>query len=93
MPSAPSAVAPTDARRGWAAIAALGLVTITAYGSWFYAFGILIDPIHLDEGWSLAALGAIFAAAQIVNASNRGRQTVYVPWRWGLVMQIIRHIP
>ena len=82
MPSAPSAVAPTDARRSWAAIAALGLVTITAYGSWFYAFGILIDPIHLDEGWSLAALGAIFAAAQIVNgvaASVGGR----ILDRWG----------
>jgi len=80
MSAAPTATA--SAVRGWASISALGLVTITAYGSWFYAFGILIDPIHLDEGWSLAALGAIFAAAQFVNgiaASAGGR----ILDRWG----------
>jgi MFS family permease len=70
------------ALRGWIAIAALGLVTITAYGSWFYAFGILVDPIHDDTGWSLGSLGAVFAAAQIVNglaASTGGR----ILDRWG----------
>ncbi len=33
------------------------------------------------------------AAAQIHKAVQRGRQTVYVPARWGLVGLIIRHIP
>ncbi len=33
------------------------------------------------------------AAAQIVKAIRRKRQTVYVPARWGLVLLIIRHIP
>lgn len=64
------------------AIVALGLVTITSYGSWFYAFGILVDPIHEDTGWSLGSLGAVFAAAQIVNglaASVGGR----ILDRWG----------
>ncbi len=44
----------------------LGLVTITAYGSWFYGFGVLIGPIQDDIGWSTSTLGATFAAAQII---------------------------
>lgn len=33
------------------------------------------------------------AATQIHKAAQRGKQTVYVPTRWGLVGLIIRHIP
>ena len=44
----------------------LGLVTITAYGSWFYGFGVLIGPIQADVGWSTSTLGATFAAAQVI---------------------------
>jgi len=33
------------------------------------------------------------AAADIVKAIRKRRQTVYVPGRWGLLMLIIRHIP
>lgn len=33
------------------------------------------------------------AAQQIVTAAEKKRQTAYIPWRWGLVMLIIRHIP
>ena len=69
----PSTASPS---RSWWPVIALGVVTITSYGSWFYAFGILVDPISLDTGWSLGALGAVFAAAQIINglgASVGGR--------------------
>ncbi|MDC0359219.1 MFS transporter [Acidimicrobiales bacterium] len=44
----------------------LGAVTITAYGSWFYGFGVLIGPIQDDVGWSTSMLGATFAAAQVI---------------------------
>ncbi|MGZ0220594.1 MAG: MFS transporter, partial [Acidimicrobiales bacterium] len=44
----------------------LGVVTITAYGSWFYGFGVLIGPIQDDVGWSTSMLGATFAAAQVI---------------------------
>ncbi len=63
-------------------VVALGVVTITAYGSSFYAFGILVGPINADQGWSLASLGGVFAGAQIVNglaASAGGR----ILDRWG----------
>ena len=33
------------------------------------------------------------AARQIIQATEKGKQTVYIPRRWGLVMLIIRHIP
>lgn len=33
------------------------------------------------------------AAQRIIRAADKGKQTVYIPARWGLVMLIIRHIP
>lgn len=42
-------------------IAMLGLLTICAYGSWYYAFGVLLDPIRDDTGWSESALAASFS--------------------------------
>lgn len=53
-----------DGRR---AIASLGLLTIVAYGSWYYGFGVLLDPIHQSEHWSRGALGGVFGAAILVN--------------------------
>ncbi len=43
------------------AIALLGLVTIVAYGSWYYAFGVLLDPIRIDTGWSESTLAGSFS--------------------------------
>ena len=54
----------------------MGGVTITAYGSWFYAFGLMVALIHEETGWSLTFLSAVFASAQIINglgASPAGR--------------------
>jgi len=48
-----------DARR-FTSISALGLVTIAGYGTWFYAFGVLLDPILLDTGWAESTLTAGF---------------------------------
>jgi MFS family permease len=39
----------------------LGVVTICAYGSWYYAFGVLLDPIRLDTGWRESTLTASFS--------------------------------
>jgi predicted MFS family arabinose efflux permease len=50
-----------------AAIGSLGLLTIVAYGSWYYGFGVFLDPIHDAEGWSRGALGSVFGAAIFVN--------------------------
>ncbi len=61
----PTTSAPSSAT--WVSVAALGLLTITSYGSWFYAFGILIGPIGADTGWSVTSLGAVFGISQIAN--------------------------
>lgn len=47
-------------------IAVLGFVTISVYGSWYYGFGVLLDPIIADTGWSEASLTAAFGASSMV---------------------------
>ncbi len=47
-------------------IGVLGVITITTYGCWFYAFGVLLDPIIADTGWSEPALTAAFSASILI---------------------------
>jgi predicted MFS family arabinose efflux permease len=57
-------------------------MTCTCYGAAFYAYGILINPIHNELGWSLTFLGSVFAGAQLLTgfgASIAGRLLD----RWG----------
>ncbi|MDX1449553.1 MAG: MFS transporter [Acidimicrobiia bacterium] len=49
-----------------ARIAVLGFITISVYGSWYYGFGVLLDPIIADTGWSEATLTAVFGASSLV---------------------------
>ncbi len=53
--------------RAWSGVLALGVLTITTFGSWFYGFGVLIGPIHDDMGWSTTTLGLTYGAAQVVS--------------------------
>ncbi len=39
----------------------LGLLAICAYGGWYYAFGVLLDPILADTGWSESLVAASFS--------------------------------
>ena len=48
------------------AIDALGLLTIAAYGSWFYGFGVLVGDISSDVGVGVGALGALYGATTLV---------------------------
>ena len=47
-------------------IGLLGVLTICTYGCWYYAFGVLLDPILDDTGWRESTLAASFSAGQIV---------------------------
>jgi predicted MFS family arabinose efflux permease len=47
-------------------IAVLGILTIACYGAWYYAFGVLIDPIVDDTGWSYTEVSASFSAGQVL---------------------------
>ena len=46
----------------------LGLVTIASYGAWFYAFGVLFDPILTDTDWPESGLAATFSLAAAIGA-------------------------
>jgi MFS family permease len=56
---------------GWrAAVSALGLITIAAYGIAYYSYGVLIDPIRADTGWSSPALGAVFSGVLVIGGAG-----------------------
>jgi MFS family permease len=47
-------------------IGLLGIITIAVYGSWYYSFGVLLDPIIADTGWGEAALTGAFGASMFL---------------------------
>ena len=52
--------------RSWLPVWSLGLYTITAYGTWAYAFGVLIDPISTETGWTTSFLGSVYGVAMLL---------------------------
>ena len=53
----------------WMPVSLLGLLTIVGYRTWFYAFGVLLDPILDDTGWSEAWIVASFSATGLLGAA------------------------
>lgn len=51
-------------------IAVLGIVTIAVYGSWYYAFGVLLDPIIADTGWSEPSVATAFGASALIGGTG-----------------------
>jgi len=47
-------------------VGVLGLLAICAYGSWYYSFGVLLDPVRADTGWSESTLAASFSFGQVL---------------------------
>ncbi|MBT8240003.1 MAG: MFS transporter [Acidimicrobiia bacterium] len=52
----------------WGRVSLLGVATIVAYGSWYYAFGVLLDPIVADTGWTQSWVVAAFGASGIAGS-------------------------
>ncbi len=50
-------------------VGVLGLVTIAVYGSWHYAFSVLLDPIIDDTGWSEPFLTSAFGASILLGGA------------------------
>ena len=63
-------------------LAVLGLITIAVYGSWSYSFGVLLDPIITDTGWSEPAVAAVFSSSSLV-AGLGGLAGGWLLDRWG----------
>src|SRR5262245_1219982 len=53
--------APVATRFPLLPISMLGLATIAAYGAWYYAFGVLLDPLLAETGWPEGVVSATFA--------------------------------
>jgi MFS family permease len=63
-------------------------MTIVAFGSWFYGFGVLIEPIRLEDGFSATVLGATFSVSMLLTGigatvagrvlDSRGSRTLYL---------------
>lgn len=47
-------------------VSLLGILTICTYGCWYYSFGVLLDPILDDTGWSESTLTASFSAGTVL---------------------------
>ena len=56
----------TTARIPRGRVAILGIITIAVYGSWYYSFGVLLDPIIEDTGWSEPAVAAVFGSSALI---------------------------
>lgn len=50
----------------WWKVALLGFLTVGAYGLSFYSFGVIIEPIHTDTGWSIGSLSIAFTISMLV---------------------------
>lgn len=57
------------ARDATRAIDALGLLTVVAYGSWFYGFGVLVEDISTDLGVGIGVLGAVYGLTTLVGGA------------------------
>ncbi len=53
---------PAGARLPLRSTVVFGLVVICAFGSWFYGFGVLLEPIRADTGWSESLLSSAYGA-------------------------------
>ncbi len=53
---------------GWRIVLALGTTTIVSYGTTQYLFGLLVDPLRHEFGWSSTAVGAAYSGTLLVAA-------------------------
>src|SRR6476620_3673377 len=55
-------------RMPWGFVTALSITHLVSYGTLFYAFALLIEPMERDLGWSKTALTAVFSLALVSSA-------------------------
>ncbi|HEY5639803.1 MAG TPA: MFS transporter [Dehalococcoidia bacterium] len=54
----------------WWPVMLLGLLTVGAYGFSFYSFGVFLEPISADTGWSTTGLSGAFALGSVVGGAG-----------------------
>lgn len=66
-----------------------GLVVICAFGSWLYGYGVLLEPIRADTGWSEATLSSAYGLGMLavgVGTVVAGRVVDTIGARWVFVV-------
>ncbi len=53
--------------RYWRDAVLLGIATIGAYGVVYYAFGVFIEPLHDETGWSTGTLSLAYSAGVLLS--------------------------
>ncbi len=61
---------PVSDRSSWLPVWSLGLYTITAYGTWAYAFGVLMEAISDETGWTTSFLGSVYGVAMLLTGAS-----------------------
>lgn len=51
---------------GWTIVTSLGVTTILSYGTNQYLFGLLVEPVSREFGWSTASLGLAYSGVVLV---------------------------
>jgi MFS family permease len=62
---------------GWLVVATLGITETISWGVLYYAFAVLLEPMHRELGWSLGQLTGAFSLALLLNGI-----TAIVVGRW-----------
>src|SRR5579884_224381 len=52
---------------GWLLIATLGVTEAISWGVLYYAFGVLLEPMATELGWSRASLAGAFSLAVLLS--------------------------
>jgi MFS family permease len=65
-PRVPIGTRAAAAWKEWWQVYLLGLLTVGSYGIAFYSFGVLIDPIHEETGWSIGTLSSAFTVSGLL---------------------------
>jgi MFS family permease len=62
---------PFSGRRyyGWTIVATLGVTTIISYGTTQYLFGLLVEPLTREFGWSAAAISTAYSGTILVTGT------------------------
>lgn len=53
----------TDDRPPLLLLTALGMLSLVAFGVWFYGYGVLLEPIRRDTGWAEGVLSTAYGAS------------------------------
>jgi len=72
----PAAESPSSDERGWQLLVALGITQIVSWGSIYYAFAVLLEPLQRDLGAGKSEIAGAFSVALLVSgvcATSIGR--------------------